>query len=119
MMKRFFTVSVRLLLAATFLLGCGKKHEARSPEDVVATESAGRVEPASESERAILKSLDKLPAGQAQTVGREQVTASAPYFAASGAHCREVSWGKEQRLACREAEGWYFVPDVLGAAGPP
>lgn len=116
MMKRFFPVCVRLLLAAVLLVGCGKKHEARSPEDVAATENAGRVEPASEGERAILKSLDKLPSGKPQTVGREQVTAGAPYFAASGVRCREVAWAKEHRLACREAEGWYFVPSVFGTS---
>jgi len=114
MMKRSQHSIVWLSWAALLLVGCGKKHEARSPEDVLATENAGRVEPASESERAILKSLDKLPAGKAQTVGREAVTAGAPYFAASGVRCREVAWAKEQRLACREEAGWYFVPSVFG-----
>jgi len=115
MMKRFFLTPFSLLVAVTLVTGCGRKRDLRTPEDATATESGGRVEPASESERSILRALDQLPSGKMQTVGRERVTAGAPYFAASGVRCREVSWDKEHRLACREEEGWYFVPNVFGS----
>jgi hypothetical protein len=104
-----------LIVPLFVLLACGSKREARSPEDALATENPGRVEAVSEAERAILKSLDKLPAGAPQTVGREVVIAQAAYFAASGEHCRQVAWKTESRLACKDDAGWYFVPDVFGA----
>jgi|GEM_PF-1924343 len=110
-MKRTFLVMVAL----AFLPACGKKHEARSAEDAQATENAGRVEPTSQSERAILKSLDELPSDAARTVGGETVKAEPPYSAASGERCRYVAWDQQRRLACREQAGWYFVPDVFGA----
>jgi hypothetical protein len=98
-----------------FLAACGGKREARSPEDALATENPGRVEAASEAERAILKNLDDLPPGKPHPVGREMVTAEAAYFAASGEHCRQVTWKANSRLACKDDAGWYFVPDVFGA----
>jgi hypothetical protein len=107
--------NVPLLLALALLSACGKKHEARSPEDVEATENAGRVAPVSDSERAVLKSLDDLPNHTARAIGGVTVQAEPPYAAASGERCRYVSYGKERRLACREPAGWYFVPDVFGA----
>lgn len=118
-MKNFLAncATARLISAAILLVGCGSKHEARSPQDVAAIENAGRVEAASDSERAILKSLDELPSDVARTVGGETVKAEEPYSAASGEQCRYVSWSKQRRLACRESAGWYFVPDVFGTAG--
>jgi len=108
-----------VLLTVVLLSACGKKQDARSPKDATATENAGRVEPTTESERAILHNLDDLPSGTARSIGGERVTALAPYVSASGLRCRRVAWAKQERLACREPEGWYFVPDVFGTAGPP
>lgn len=114
MKTRTLTIFVQLLLAVTATACGGKRKEARSPEDVTATENAGRMDASSSAERAILKSLDDLPAGKPRKVGSETVTADRPYFAASGTRCREVSWKSERRLACRDPEGWYFVPNVFG-----
>lgn len=95
------------------LVGCGKKHEVRDPADVAATEHAGRIEPATETERRILGALDALPNGVPRAVGDVTVTATAPYLAASGNTCRQLSWKTASRVACRDADGWYFVPDVF------
>lgn len=115
------------IAALALLCACGSKKEARSAEDVQAIEHAGRIEPSTDAERAILASLDELPAGSSRVVGQEKVVAGVPYFTASGTSCRTVSWRKQERLACQERKdppdkkkgpSWYFAPNVFGAGTP-
>ncbi len=102
--------------ALVLFSGCGRPSDARHPEDAVATESGGRHEPESREERAILDRVADLPAGVHAKVGEKTLTASRPYHAASGYHCRTVTIqggeSEQRRLACGDDEGWFFVPDV-------
>ena len=103
------------LLALT-LLGCGEKHEARTPQDAHATENPGRHEAANEHEKQVLASLDTLKPGEVKTVGKDSATADESYASASGQRCRHVTFSAGTKLACRDDQGWYFVPDVFGVA---
>lgn len=74
----------------------------------------------SRPEQAVLRVLSSLPAGQARSVEGATVVAESPYTAASGRTCRalrlETGERHGPRLACRGAQGWFFVPDVFGSA---
>ncbi len=114
-----------LILLALALTGVGSacsstEPEARSPEDVVATEHPGRLEPTSPGEEQLLARLDTLKPEEALTVDGSQVTAEASYWSASGNECRRASFvsstERRERLACRDEQGWFFVPDVFGGA---
>lgn len=82
---------------------------------------ASVVEPGSDTARDILERLDDLPAGVSTPVGRAQVTADESYAAASGRRCRSVAWTSagaegqaepQRRLACRDRQQWFYVPNV-------
>lgn len=108
-------------------VACSSPPEARTAEEVKLTESGGRHEPEDETEREILSLLDQLAADQARPVHGYTVRAGAAYASATGRPCREVqleatsgasSGGAKAsttRLACRDADSWFFVPDVFGA----
>lgn len=105
-----------LLALLVPLAGCSKPPDARAPEEAAATDHGGRVEASTPLERELLGKVEGLPVGTS-SVGGEKVSAEGAYDSASGQRCRRVSWSKGARLACRDADGWYFVPDVFGAAG--
>ncbi|HSC87639.1 MAG TPA: hypothetical protein VLC09_10230 [Polyangiaceae bacterium] len=116
-MERFGPAPARFALAALLALGavaCGSPQDARHPDDAVATEVPGRLEPTSAAERQVLTSLDQWKPDTAQKVGADTVVAERPYLAASGQQCRNVRFSQASRLACRDDQGWYFVPDVFG-----
>lgn len=113
------------ILLALALTGVGSacsshEPEARSPEDVVATEHPGRLEPTSPGEKQLLERLDTLGSEETLAVDGSSVTAETSYWSASGNECRRASFvsGNErrERLACRDEAGWFFVPDVFGGA---
>ncbi len=105
-------------LSFFFLSACGTPHDARHAVDASLTENPGRLEPNSEAENQVLAKLDQLPSGKPQKVGSEVVSAEPPYLAASGLECRNLQLGGRARLACKDEQGWYFVPDVQGAEAP-
>lgn len=91
------------------------------------THTGGREEPGSAAERRILEDLDRLPSGQAKTIGDTVLVAEPPYHSASGAVCRwielttspggsvELAGRAERRLACKEGASWFYAPAVLVA----
>ncbi len=97
-----------------------RDRDARSPEEVAVTEKPGRLEPATPTERQLLERLDSLATGELLSLEGTTVTADAIYTSASGSKCRRVSFVSDQkqqpRLACRDEQGWFFVPDVFGGA---
>ena len=114
-------------LALFATVACSSPPEVRTAEDVKLTESGGRHEPEDETEREILSVLDQLAVDQARPVRGYTIRAGAAYASASGRPCREVRLEAAQgapstaaktpttRLACRDADSWFFVPDVFGA----
>lgn len=110
---------VSLILA--FASGCASK-PAPSPRDLADANDTGQFTTASSAEeRAILAKLPTLPAGSGERVGAAVVLAEPPYTSASGRKCRAIHLERAgtstvHRLACQNAEGWAFVPDVFGFA---
>jgi hypothetical protein len=94
-----------------------------NPRDVADANDIGRTLPAANGdERAILRSLPRLPDNVATRFGELLVKAEPIYAAASGRKCRALSWtigGRSmgRRLACTNGPEWFFVPNVLGAGG--
>ncbi|WP_428265145.1 hypothetical protein [Haliangium sp.] len=80
-------------------------------------------EPVDGAEREILLELPSLAPGQQASIAGRVVVAEAPYPAASARTCREVhissdAGGPERaRLACREDDAWFFVPEVFQPQG--
>jgi len=70
------------------------------------------LEPESDAERALLAELDAGPEAGAVQVAGASFRLGAPYHAASGRVCREVSADAARRLACETEEGWRFVPPL-------
>jgi hypothetical protein len=87
-----------------------------------AADRGGRLEPASDAERAVLQQLDALAPDQPRDSGTTTIVAGPEYEAASGRRCRAVhvtiskSRASQTRLACRDGNGWFYVPDVLAVA---
>jgi hypothetical protein len=85
------------------------------------------VEPRSDVERKVLAKIEQLQPNVPTEIDGCQVVAEAPYFAASGRHCRRVrltysdrSPTTEVRVACQNDSHWgVYVPNVLAptAAG--
>ena len=71
--------------------------------------------------RASCATASKLPTGAPQRVGELNVTAEAPYAAASGRTCRTLELSilstrqTSHRLACTTGGAWFFVPDVFAS----
>lgn len=102
-----------VLLLAPGVLGCGA---ARPGVDMEGPRAYGTViPPADEGEQRVLEMLDDMPVDAPTTVAGKEVTAGERYEAASGKTCRSVAIEGEanSRLACRDMEGWAFVPPVL------
>ncbi len=100
-------------------LSCSAPPDARSTADVEAVELGAHRAPSSEEEKRLLAALDELPPGQSENIGRANIAAGPPYFAASGATCRktQISGSAEldgDQLACKDEQGWFFVPDLGG-----
>lgn len=94
-------------------VGCGAT---RPGVDMEGPRAYGTViPPADEGEKRVLEVLDDLPADAPTNVAGKSVTAGPSYEAASGKTCRSVAIEGEvtSRLACRDMEGWAFVPPVL------
>lgn len=93
-----------------------------SARDAADANDVGAVVPArTPGERLVLTALPELSTGTAKHLGSETVVAGSAYEAASGRTCRAIriandlkpnSW--RERLACQDAQGWFFVPDVFG-----
>ncbi|MBN1607772.1 MAG: hypothetical protein JW940_14135 [Polyangiaceae bacterium] len=87
-----------------------------------ATDRGGTLQPGSDAERAVLKQLDALAPDQPRTAGTTTIVAGPEYAAASGRRCRTVHLTDSKRhasqthLACRDRNGWFYVPDVLPVA---
>lgn len=107
-------LSVLCLLATS--VGCGA---AQSEQPGVDAPGGGVVPAKTSVERRVLELLDTLPSGAAQQVEDSTVQATAPYFAASGRRCRQLtitSAGRPPdapRLACQEGSRWHYVPTVV------
>lgn len=111
-----FLVFLATVSGHLVVVGCSRPPDARAPEEAAATDHGGRLEPKTAIERELLTKLESLPVG-ASSLGGQTVTAEAGYDSASGQRCRRVSWSGAARLACRDGDGWYFVPDVFGSSG--
>jgi hypothetical protein len=87
-----------------------------------AADRGGKLEPGSAAERTVLQQLDALAANQPRTVGATTIVAGPEYAAASGRRCRTVrladskGHASQTHLACRDGNGWFYVPDVLAVA---
>lgn len=114
---------------ATVLLSlgaCGGASEPREQDIWYASElRPGEVPPETEGERELLARLDELPSGEPVAFGGQSFVVDEKYTAASGRVCRSVTVrpvegaaGIDVKLACREGEGWTFVPDVFGDGAP-
>lgn len=116
----------RLTLACFVICGacitaCASHPDVRAPADLAATEGSGRHTP-SATELLFLSRMATLPANQPARIGGYDVVASPAYDSASGYRCRRVMMGRggeEQslRLACGDAQGWFFAPAVVGGGG--
>ena len=103
-------------------VGCSSPPPA-SARDIADANDLGRTLAAvSDTDRALLRQLPSLPSGTPRRVGDTTVVAEAPYSAASGRSCRtlHVNAGQArrttERLACSIGSGWFFVPEIVGAA---
>ncbi len=108
------------MLISFALLACSSPPDARSSADAQAIESGGRRAPTTDEERQLLDAIAAAKPGGSAQLGKIKLAISGEYAAASGATCREVSIAgsarsDSQRLACGDAEGWFFVPSVEGA----
>jgi len=112
-----FALHLALVLGVA---GCAATVPAGAPRSTPPPAAgAGQVKPSDDVEATVLKRLDGWPAGQAWAVGGVSVTAEAAYAAASGRHCRSVTFargaGATTRLACHDGARWFYVPDVFAS----
>ena len=111
-----------LLLGTITALGCGGSHPSYSTLRPPRAAAAGTIEPTSNLERSLLGRLDTLSEGQALKSAEGMAVVDRVYTAASGRRCRTVHlrFSAQQaidRLACNDAEHWFFVP-TLNATAP-
>jgi len=123
-MSREAPVRARSLLSVVCIVmfGCGSTNQGVSAEAPGQMFGDGTAEAASPAEAKVLERLDQLPVAQARSVDSLNVVADAPYAAASGKTCRRLTLTSLEppktsrtRLACRNGEGWGFVPSVFSA----
>lgn len=112
---------ILLGLTAALAVGCGASSAHSGATTPPPAARAGTVEAQDPEARAVLGRLDEIPEGTPEFLhGGGQVLAGAAYLAASGRRCRGVSLrtdGRERALlACRDANHWFFVPDVAPTA---
>lgn len=120
---RSCTLALALALLAT---ACGSGSRGYTAADAKEAQDTGRRVPAANaSERQILEEVGNLRSGVKQRVsGAVTVWADEAYTsAAAGRPCRMVHIEQggsttKQQLACKSADEWYFVPDVLGLNTP-
>lgn len=107
-------LSAWLVIAGLSLLATGCGASEPREEDIFHDPSlrASHVQPADDTERAVLRELAGHPGEEAVEVGGQTVRLERPYHAASGRRCRAVALGEARRLACEYPEGWAFVPSV-------
>jgi hypothetical protein len=124
---RLRTTPPRALLAVIIsaLAAACASSPAKGADAQMLTDAADRgrtIEPGSDAERTVLQQLDHLAPDQPRTVGTTTVIAGREYAAASGRRCRTVhitdskSHASQRHLACRDGNGWFYVPDVLPVA---
>lgn len=106
-------------LVCIVMLGCGTTNQDVRAEEPGTVIGDGTAEAASPAEAKVLAGLDRLPAAKEASVDNLSVVADPPYAAASGKTCRRLTLTSlrppkpsNTRLACRNAEGWAFVPSV-------
>jgi hypothetical protein len=106
-----------MLVPTLVAFACSPRPETSARDAADANDTGRVIAPSSESERALIQQLATLPSGVKRTVGDAVVTADAPYEAASGRTCRQVSISsprkRMRRLACSDGKAWFFVPDVF------
>lgn len=107
-------------LVCCVMLGCAAANQDIAPEGPMSVVGDGTAEAASPAEAKILGQLGQLPPSQERTVDTLSVIAGPPYTAASGKTCRRLTFKplkppktSRMRLACRNADGWVFVPSVF------
>jgi hypothetical protein len=115
--------SLLLLLLGSLAAACSPVLSASARDVADANDTGNAIGAKNASERTVLQRLPGLPSGKAERLGSLNVTAEAPYTAASGRTCRALSLSDEPRqqavprLACTKGGAWFFVPDVF-AGGP-
>lgn len=116
---RAWALGMMSLLGCLMSVACaGERHFSRPPTAMAA--GGGTAEPASPAEAKVLEQLDAVAPGQPKAVGDLTVVADAPYHAASGKKCRQVTMTTKRspkvsrtRLACNDGGAWQFVPNVF------
>ena len=116
-------------LVCSSMLGCATTNQDVRSQEPTPVIGDGTAEAASPAEAKVLEKLDRLPVAKATTVETLSVVADAPYAAASGKTCRRLTLTSQgsstsqappktarTRLACRNGDGWSFVPSVFLAA---
>lgn len=111
---------VNLLLLSLALSACSSPRPINARDVADANDTGNAIPAGNASERNLLVEVSHMPTGTRQRVGELDVTAAAPYSAASGRTCRPLelaTGGKlDRRLACTDGRDWFFVPKVFGVA---
>lgn len=107
-------------MACSVSFGCSSTSSNANADSPASVLGDGTAEAASPAEAKVLARLDELPVAEARAVDGISVVAEAPYAAASGKTCRRLTLTpstppktSRTRLACKDAERWGFVPNVL------
>lgn len=111
---------VLVVMACSVSFGCSSTSSNANADSPASVLGDGTAEAASPAEAKVLARLDELPVAEARAVDGISVVAEAPYAAASGKTCRRLTLTpstppktSRTRLACKDAERWGFVPNVL------
>jgi hypothetical protein len=121
MVDRDSSCALPKLLSLLVAVACSSPPNISARDAADANDTGATLVAKNEAERSVLRQLSQLPAGRPSRVGDETVVADIAYVAASGRTCRALrlatssdpkTW--EQRLACKDAQHWFFVPDIFG-----
>lgn len=104
--------TITLCLLALALSGCATTKPA--PTRMLAVPAAGArvVAPRDAAEAAVLQELPSL-APESVPMRAGQAQAGAVYLAASGRTCRSLTLAGAAKVACRDDERWFFVPNPM------
>ncbi len=119
-LRRFLTSTSPLATLLVSLVGCGSSAPAEDPSAMQRV-----VAPASAEEKQVLQAVPSLPSNKETIVGSYSVVAQEAYLAASGRECRWLHLARsggaaanDDRLVCKDAEGWFFAPPVYPSPPP-
>lgn len=112
-----------ILTSALAAAACASTQPRPTAREVREANDVGRaIAPVNATEEQILADAERLPADMPKEINGTSVTASLPYFAASGRTCRRFVIGYSEdpvtKLSCKGRDGWYFVPNIFARRRP-